>query len=400
MSSTSARANRALDARWPTLAEALAARGYDTAGFVGNIFYGSARYGLARGFAHYHDTPGNVTRALSVRALFASTRLGAEIITWCERKWRILRPMQRERLDAAQLNAEVFTWLDRQDVARRPRFVFVNYFDAHSPYTLPGHAPQPHATRDPVALDRELGRERGSACPNPDLLRDVVNAYDDGIAWIDANLERLLRGLEDRGLLDNAVVIVTADHGEMLGEHGFFGHGQTLHREVVHVPLMVLRGGRGALPEGAVVETPVSVRDLPKTVLDMIDDGRAPPGLFPGRSLRRLWRSGGPAPEQPVPVLSELEHMPWMPRLPERPAAFGPMWLLYDGRYSYMRHHHDTLGVCETLYDATHDPFERADRLNTPSGQAVVDQIRRAWSGALPKSHELNINDQGTTETQ
>lgn len=382
MSQTSARANRALDGRCATLAEALRDRGYDTAGFVGNIFYGSARYGLSRGFNHYHDTPGNSTRAFSVRALLRSTRLGDEIVTWLERKWRILRPMQRQRLDASELNAEIFTWLDADRSSHRPKFLFVNYFDAHSPYSLPAHAPQPYSTRSADVIERSIGGDAHVDRISAESLTHVRNAYDDGIAWIDANLDALLRGLESRGVLKNSVVIVTADHGEMLGEHDFFGHGQTLHREVVHVPLLILRAGQHKLPEGVVIDAPVSVRDLPATVADLLGDKVALGPRFPGASLRRHWEPrehGEYVGGAPAPIMSELEHMPWMEREPLRPAAFGPMWLLFDGRHNYIRHAHDTLGTRELLYDLATDPAEELDVARDPAYRSTLERMRAEW---------------------
>ena len=67
----------------------------------------------------------------------------------------------------------------------------------------------------------------------------VKDAYDDCIAAIDEQLGRLFDELDRRGVLSNTLVIVTADHGEHLGEHKIYGHGQSLYRPELHVPLLI-----------------------------------------------------------------------------------------------------------------------------------------------------------------
>jgi arylsulfatase A-like enzyme len=396
MSQTSARANAPLDGTRRTLAEHLRDRGYATGGFVGNIFYGSAHYGLDRGFLHYHDIPGNITRRVTPRELLRSCSLGAAVIPWCERKWRILAPMQRLRLDAAELNREALAWIDRTRPSGRPFFLFVNYFDAHSPYSLPGEAPQPFSRLTADRLEARLKRlheheERQDRHPTAALAAETAalraevccllrDAYDDGIAWIDRTLDELLRELDRRGLLDETLVVVTADHGEMLGEHGLIGHGLGLHRPVVHVPLLVL-GARGMpVPGGLVIPRPVSVRDVPATVLDLLGDPE--PGRFPGRSLRRYWAGDEDASVVDEPVLSEVEHLSWMPRSPRTPAAFGPMGLLTEGRWSYQRQDHETRGTQERLFDLGADPGEECDLATDPAHWGTLEALRERFERA------------------
>ena len=108
--------------------------------------------------------------------------------------------------------------------------------------------------------------------------------------------------LDAKGLLENTLVVVTADHGELIGERGEFGHGQSLHHEVVNVPLLVVAPRR--VPSGRIVPTPVSLRDLPATVVDLL--GLASESPFPGRSLARHWSSPStPTPENDELILTE-----------------------------------------------------------------------------------------------
>ncbi|MBI1187179.1 MAG: sulfatase-like hydrolase/transferase [Alphaproteobacteria bacterium] len=410
MSQTSARVNAPLDGARRTLAEHLRDRGYATAGFVGNIFYGSAHYGLDRGFLHYHDVPGNITRRVTPREFLRACRLGEYVVTRFERKWRILSPMQRQRLDAGELNREALAWVDRTRPRERPFFLFLNYFDAHTPYSLPGDASQPfsYLTADRLeARMRHLQRSDEHAhrsdtpsdvAVSPELRAEAYahlrNAYDDGIAWIDRKLDELLHGLEQRGLLENTLVLVTSDHGELLGEHGLIGHGDSLHRQAVHVPLVLLGPEAMNIPRGKAIGRPVSLRDVPATVLDLLDDPET--GRFPGRSLRRFWTHAEGATADDEPVLSEMEHMHWLPRTSPIPAAFGPLWLLTEGRWSYHRQRHETLGTTERLFDLVADPDERRDLAADPAHRATLESLRArfdradaitpdvSWSGTKP----------------
>jgi arylsulfatase A-like enzyme len=383
MMATSARADAPLDGAWPTLAEVLRRRGYATAGFVGNIFYGSAHYGLDRGFSHYHDVRGNVTRRVTPRELARSCHLGATVLTWLERKWRILRPMQRERPDAWEIGKEALAWVDATRRAERPYFLFLNLFDAHSPYSPPPEAPIGFARVAPDRLDPMQARmraledrlwEKGDRSVEPELagaraefLRAMGDAYDDGLAWADRQLERFLEELRRRGLMENTLVVVTSDHGEMIGEHELVGHGQTLHRPVVHVPLIVM--GPGA-PAGATVDAPVSLADVPATVLELA--GMPTPPLA-GRSLSRFWDGEARGDEA---VVSEAEGMPWQPRSRRMPVAYGPMWLVTRGRFAYHRHDHETLGRIERLHDLEADPGEATDLAARSDHATTLSELR------------------------
>ena len=390
MTDTSVKVNAPLDGALPTIAEHLRDRGYATAGFMGNIFYGSAHYGLDRGFSHYHDVPENITRRVTPREFLRASRLGESLVSWCERKWRIFQPMQKRRLDAGELNREALAWIDASRNQGRPFFLFMNYFDAHSPFTLPGDAPQPYSKRTPESLDAETERlkslqarqerrpdsaiAREIAKLRPEVHADLVNAYDDGIAWIDRKLGELMTDLERRGILDDTLIIITADHGEMLGEHDLIGHGDSLHRPVVHVPLIVIGPKESSVPRGNVITQAASVRDVPATIVELA--GLSAPSPFPGRSLGRFW-SNDSADE---PVLSEMEHMSWMPRSSRMPASYGPMTMLTEGSWSYHRQQHESLGLRESLFDLSCDPNEDRDLANDPAHRETLARMRSRFA--------------------
>src|SRR5690606_34087473 len=138
--------------------------------------------------------------------------------------------------------------------------------------------------------------ENIKAAPSPDEAAQALNAYDGAIAWLDAEMDRLLKGLEAQGQLENTVVVISSDHGEHFGEHELFGHGNSLYRQLLQVPLIVIYP---KLPQGMRVQQVVSLRDLPRTLMDLA--GIRDEDRIPGTSLRPTWESWGtPAPISPV----------------------------------------------------------------------------------------------------
>jgi arylsulfatase A-like enzyme len=114
-------------------------------------------------------------------------------------------------------------------------------------------------------------------------LRDLSARYDGAIAYTDSVLGAFIEDLRTRAVLDQSILLITADHGEELFDHGSFGHRRTLHAEVLDVPLLIrLPGGKGG---GARVSEPGSLIDVPATLLALagepgaLDDGRFGRGL-------------------------------------------------------------------------------------------------------------------------
>ncbi|MFT5679445.1 MAG: arylsulfatase A-like enzyme [Myxococcota bacterium] len=192
-----------------TLAETLAAAGYQTAGFVANGGYLSEAYNLHQGFARYTVQSGPGVR----------------------------------------LNAQVAGWLDTEARTDRPLFLFLNYMDAHRPYNtapLPGWpAPEDPDVLGPLNALIAQVMIRGEP-PDPTLRATVMGHYDHGIANADAAVGGLLDLLAARGLLAGATVVITADHGEAFGEHGLVEHGVDVYEALVHVPLLIHHPGQTA----------------------------------------------------------------------------------------------------------------------------------------------------------
>jgi len=333
-----------LDATFPTLAEQLGEAGYATAGFVANLQYAGYESGLDRGFDHYEDYK------VSLGELLLSGRITKRFVTSFRIRAVLGTDEQPNRKTAEELNQEVLRWLDGE--ADHPFFVFVNYIDAHEPYLPPApydtrfgpgrangkRSPLHHWLYDPSARNSELDAAE---------VREEIAAYDGAIAYLDDQLRILIEAIRARDDGRPTLIVVTSDHGEEFGEHRVFEHGYSLYRPAVHVPLIVVEDGGAATPEGLRVGEPVSIRDVPATVLDLLGYDTGP---FPGASLRTVWE--GTAEADATPVLSELGYAPNQPDW--FPVSAGDMRSVIIDGVRYILNGDGR----EELYDYRTDPGE------------------------------------------
>lgn len=318
-----------LAASYQTLAETLRDRGYRTAGFVANFSYLYRDYGLAQGFGLYDDAPGLLLRAEPpiVRVI------------------RLLRPAfcVKPYRTAREINAAALAWLDAAG-RDRPAFLFLNYMEPHQPWVAePPHDAWARAVPGAWTLARRNLYTHAVRPVPPDTVRFVRGSYDGQIAAMDAALGELLDALTARGRYEDALVIVTADHGELLGEHSEMGHmGRTLYEPLLHVPLVVKRPGAGR-PRG-VVRHPVQLVDLLPTIVQLTG-AQLPPGVE-GAGLDAGTR----------PVYAEEGINPFLV------ADYGAFYdramrVVYDGDYKLL----STSRGERMLFDLAHDPAEEHD---------------------------------------
>lgn len=272
-----------LDDRFPTLAGVLAARGWDTFCFTANPWI-SDGLGLTRGFAEQDQ---------SWKSKQLSAGLAAQLLEHLG--------LGHEDKGGAAVAASFEAWRRARPAGARPSFAFLNFLEAHFPYHELPAAYRDRYTREPldrlrrISLDI-LGQQFGGPNVDTAAVHDAaVDMYDGGVAYTDALLRRVVDALRDAGTLDRTILVVLADHGETLGEHGgFFGHGPSLYQTVISVPLIVRYPSR--IRAGARVETPVSTLGVFATIIDLAEI-ETPPTLQAGSLLM---------PGDRGPVLSEL----------------------------------------------------------------------------------------------
>lgn len=241
-----------------TVAHTLSEEGFATGEFHSSPFVSRA-YGFDRGFDHFDD----------------DLHLGQhKLIALAQRALDKLRNRHYARAD--EVNERSLEWVDSLD-NDEPFFLWNHYMDTHGPYEPPGE----YAT---LYTDRELsGRDAQSlyqrAIKDPESITDderqlLIDLYDAEIRYNDEQIGMFLDALRERELLEESMVIVTADHGDAFGEHGYYEHPRYLHDEITHVPLIVRLPGRGS----GKTERPASTLDVTATIADLVGSYMESPG--------------------------------------------------------------------------------------------------------------------------
>ena len=259
-----------LEGNFTTLAEYLGTHGYATAGFVSNAGYCSYDTHLDRGFTHYEDyileRIGALRNAgLLDSALKAFGRLTAPLDFGWFHGFRVAVSdlfFSPERKSAERINRNFLDWLDQRPEPARPFFVFLNYLDSHTPYLLPpgarhrfGANPETRKDFTEILMDWSTLDKQRLPQRYASLARD---AYDNCLAYLDEQVGKLFEELERRDVLDQTLVIITSDHGEGLGEHALYLHGDSVYGTEIRVPLLILLPVQR--PSAAIVSQAVSLR--------------------------------------------------------------------------------------------------------------------------------------------
>lgn len=282
-----------LNTRHATLARLLGDRGFETGAAVSSFVLGPDT-GIGHGFAAYNATLPDADPASPAPTV---ARDGARTIEVAEK------------------------WIDAERSSRF--FYFLHLNEPQRPYTPPARF----------------------ASANP---------YDGEIVYADELVGRFLTTLEQKGMYDDALIIVTSDHGEGLGDHGEQEHGLLLYDEVIRVPLIVKMPGESTAHR---VSQPVQHIDLVPTVLDLV---RAPTQeRLRGRSLRVLLEDRDDAPLAPQPIYAEALYGRFQ-------FGFADVYSLTDDRYRFIA------APRPELHDLTSDPGERTNLASTHEHVAIA----------------------------
>jgi arylsulfatase A-like enzyme len=317
-----------LDGSATTLAERLSGRGYYTSAFVHNELLSPIR-NLGQGFDQYQE----------LAAPWSGESLGASLL----HRLSPARFPGREWPSTADHTQLVVDWLDRNQ--SRDFFLWVHYLDPHAPY-----AP-PHEYLDgepPAGIGNAFEGQKetleGFVVTNSEQRRWVRSLYDAETRYVDASVGRIVAELKRRSLYDDALIVLTADHGEEFWEHGSLGHGHSMYQELLQVPrIMKLPASRQRAGEnkgqGRVVATPVSTLCVTPTVLDVVGVPFSPREM----STASLAPALDGAPLDPTPIVSTAQ-------------------MLFDRRETVLFDHYryivSNLDGRVELYDHATDPGE------------------------------------------
>jgi arylsulfatase A-like enzyme len=319
-----------LAGEYPVLAEVLGEAGYRTAAFVSS-FVLDERFGYGQGFDLYDDDFRGADSSYHGVQLWEGIEVPGEF----DRR-------------AHETTDRVISWL-RGKGRRGGFFLWIHYMDPHEPYD------PPEAWRKRY-VDPSMGRRN---------LRRAVALYDAEIAFTDRELGRLLDALDEVSPPAGTLVVLTADHGEGLLDHGFMGHGPVLHEETLRVPLIFR--WHGEIPAGSVLRGPAEIVDVMPTILGLV--GISPgESLLQGRDLSAALTSGTALdPQRNVFFQRRLYQKSLVPTFPVDGVVFGrPLRVkgskfgIRAGDWKYIEAPQEET---RELYDLRTDPGERVNLL-------------------------------------
>ena len=302
---------QALDEGIDTVAERLAAAGYATAMF-GEQHKLAPRFGLGQGFEVWHHRSGG----------------------------------------AANINKKAVEWAS--GLGQRRWFGYLHYLEPHWPYCPPQdvrgrfYADEPDFCADWRGVRNQI--RDGERVLTPAEREALRARYDEEVLALDAQIGELFAQLREKGLWDETLIVVTADHGEEFFEHDGYFHGQSLHDELTAVPLLVKPPASWGAPAGQRLDGLVETRDIPATLLAAAGVAPLPPGTID----LRPWVRGEGAGDGPRRfVVSE---------------SLDQVALRTAGHKLVV----DRKGGAQRLYDLASDPGERHDVAAAAGDEAAV----------------------------
>jgi arylsulfatase len=318
-----------------TLAELLSAQGIHTAGFVANAVAGTL-FGFDRGFSEFHE-------------VFRSHGSRGDVFR------QVLPPWLKQNRD-------------------RRFFAYVHFREPHFPYDpeppfdtrFGPDGPIPKAARRDSRFFQDVNQ--GRRVFSEEEREHLVRLYDGNLAYADQEVGALVRALEQEGLLERTVVIVAADHGEELLEHGWIGHNVQVFEPSVRVPLVVRFPKGAGAPAGERVASLSDLLDVAPTIADVF-------GV--------LGKGGSDREFQGRSLLPVAFGAPGKPAVLSRSVWDRPRYALRDERFKFL---YDTRTGTESLYDLETDPGESRDVASEdPLRSAYYRQALHAWTLRLAR---------------
>jgi arylsulfatase A-like enzyme len=317
-----------------TLADVLSGQGVYTAGFVATAVAGGFN-GLDRGFQEFHEV-------------------------WQEKGSR----------------ADVFPqvlppWLARNKDRRF--FAYVHFREPHFPYDPPPPFDTKFGPEGPISKaarrDMDFFRDvnQGRLPFTEEERRHLVRLYDGSLAYADHQIGALRRALEADGLWDRTLVIVAADHGEGLRDHGWIGHNVEVYEPFAHVPL-IIRFPAGSFPRGVRVKGLVDLLDIAPTIADVFG---------------ALGKGGSESEFEGRTLLPLVTGAPGKPLVLSRTVWDRPRYALRDDRWTYT---YDSATGAEQLFDRARDPGESTDLdAREPLRTAYFRETLHEWTRSMFK---------------
>ena len=341
-----------------TLAGELKKAGYKTGAVIGGPVLHSSS-GLGRGFDFYFD---GIIRESTSSAFYRPAHETTTLaVRWLKENYSL--PQQA------------------------PFFLFLNYFDAHSPYNAPEPWGKPDVPKEKCKISSGYYDDvfKGIRDLTDDEYQFLTNQYDDEIRYMDWNIRRLFYEMKQLGLYDSTMIIVTSDHGETFGEHRRMGHGRALYDELLRVPLIIKYPLKDA--KVGVVKDRVSIASIMATVLEYL--GLPVPKSVSYKSLSHANQ----------PMAAEIfRDITWIVDYGKR--YDRDMKALYDGDYKWIWNSNGE----QELYNIKEDPGEMDNKWGTSPEieqrmQARLDDLLAGATGPQ-SSAAMKIDDELKTRLE
>ena len=431
-------ASSALSDDFTTLAEYLSRGGYQNTGFCNNPLVGVLENGLRRGFDNFYNYGGALTSAPSQNGFVPHKVIAGLRKAFHQIVESISVPIQQAVAGSPDifdifLNPQLVSWWTRfanfkgngaasiehtahhirkiSEQNSQPQFTFLNLMGTHLPYTPPDrfiHQFAPIFYDDPQA--NTFMRDYNTRAfhwllpmkePYTALeAKTLSDMYDAEVAYQDHLLAQILAEIDKPETRENTLVIITSDHGEMLGEHNLMGHGIGLYQELIHVPLMIRFPGNNA---GIKVTEPVSTTYLFHTILEAagieeINPPYADPISTSEFSLRNIKSAAQPSPRRvfsegypPMNLIKIIEKHE--PAIMDAFNCKSTLWAAFEDMFKLLR----VDQVRDELFNLSDDPrenhqLEKDDKLSQDMGVKLDEHLAWAISRATGKLEKQSVN--------
>lgn len=332
---------------FPTIAQILKENGYTTAAVVSSFALAS-KFGFSKGFDFYDEKLTLEGSTMSILEQWEGHAMTGGF---------------DQRADLATQKA--VRWIQQND--KKPFFLWVHYFDPHSPYA----PPEPYEKK--FIKNADNGTDR------------IIAKYDGEIKFVDEEVGKLLNVIKKKRLDPNTLIIIISDHGEGLGQHNWLAHGMFLYDEQMRIALMM--SFPNVIPRGIEIDSLVQTIDILPTVLHLM--GLEYKEDFSGNSLVKMIQNPGDSSSHPV----FLERRRYGPSSILHAMAPGNKFALRDGNMKYIWAPEEGT---EELYNLAADPAELKNIVNRhrETADKMRDMIEEWKKGEADTKHEQSIDEE------
>ena len=357
-----------LDDDRPFLAKKFEAEGYTTVAYHSNPHLGENR-NYDAGFSTFNDSAeGSDAIARLKDSIEQRLDPDSTVYSLLRRLWHYytLITDSSAYAKAPTITENSLNWLDETWDSGSPFFMWLHYMDAHYPFTPPdqffeelGYSP---LSKSRIAELNGKMQESSGDLTDEDV-DDLLKLYDGEIRFTDHYIGELLDYLEQQDILDETIVIITADHGEAFGEHGRFGHHPYLYDELLRVPLIVYAPGY----EPRSIDQQVSLLDIGPSLYDMLKLNI--PEAMQGTSFKPLLR--GEEIDEEVAIATGMDGQ----TLACRKSNWKCFWKVEEGEVE--------------LYDLRSDPNELNDV--STDNPTILEELQGVMEDYLDEAEQMDI---------